>query len=99
MVFFLKKTQIERHLLEKIEDLSLKMERMNLAEYMNLLNDPKRFLMVNFLGGLARGLGVAIGVTLLGALVLYIMQRLVTLNLPLIGDFIADLVRLVQDQS
>nr|WP_246451982.1 DUF5665 domain-containing protein [Alkalicella caledoniensis] len=75
------------------------MERMQLAEYMNMLNDPKRYLMVNFLGGVARGLGMAVGFTLLGALVIYFLQRVVLLNLPVIGDFIADIVRLVQNQT
>ncbi len=79
----------------KIAELSAKIEKFNLAEYMTLLNSPRRFLMVNFLGGLARGFGIALGMTLLGALVLYVLQRLVVLNLPLIGDFIAELVRIV----
>lgn len=41
---------------------------------------------------------MAIGFTILAALVLWFMQRLVVLNLPLIGDFIADIVRLVQHE-
>lgn len=98
MVFFVKKSQVEKQLLEKIEELSLKMERMHLAEYIDMLNNPKRYLWINFTAGMARGLGIAIGVTILGALVVYFLQRLVLLNLPLIGDFIADIVRLVQNQ-
>lgn len=98
MVFFVKKSQVEKQLLEKIEELSLKMERMKLAEYMDMLNNPKRYLWINFTAGMARGLGIAIGLTLLGALVIYLLQRIVLLNLPVIGDFIADIVRLVQDQ-
>lgn len=94
----MKKSQVEKQLLEKIEELSLKMERMNLAEYMDMLNNPKRYLWINFTAGMARGLGVAIGVTILGALVVYFLQRVVLLNLPLIGDFIADIVRLVQNK-
>ncbi len=85
----------EKALLYRIAELSAKLEKFNLAEYMTLLNNPRRFLMVNFLGGLARGFGIALGMTFLGALVLYILQRLVVLNLPLIGDFIAELVRIV----
>lgn len=82
-------------MLEKIAELSQRMEKFNLAEYMNLLNNPRRYLMVNFMAGLFRGFGIALGMTLLGALVLYILQRLVVLNLPVIGDFIAELVRIV----
>lgn len=97
-MFYLKKNRLEKELLEKIEELSLRMERMNLAEYIEMLNNPKRYLVINFTAGVARGFGIAVGFTLLGALVIYLLQRLVLLNLPLIGDFIAEIVRLVQDQ-
>jgi hypothetical protein len=83
---------------EKIEQLSLNIERMKLAEYVELLNKPGRLLFVNFISGVARGLGIAVGFTLLGALVLFILQRLVVLNLPVLSDFIAEIVRLVQIQ-
>jgi hypothetical protein len=82
----------------KIEELSLNLERMKLAEYVELLNNPKRLLFINFISGLARGFGIAVGFTILGAIVLYIMQRIVVLNLPVVSDFIATLVRLVQLQ-
>ncbi|NPV29726.1 MAG: hypothetical protein HPY58_08765 [Firmicutes bacterium] len=83
---------------EKIEELSLNIERMKLAEYVELLNRPGRLLFVNFISGVARGLGIAVGFTLLGALVLFFLQRLVVLNLPVLSDFIAEIVRLVQSQ-
>lgn len=85
----------QRKLLDKIAELSLQLEKFNIAEYVAMLNNPRRYLMVNFIGGLVRGLGIALGMTILGALVLYFLQRLVVLNLPLIGDFIAELVRIV----
>lgn len=87
--------RLRQRLLTKMEELSQEMEKYNLAGYIDALNNPRRYLVVNFVGGIARGLGIAIGATLLGALVLYFLQRLVVLNLPLIGDFIADLIRIV----
>jgi hypothetical protein len=53
--------------------------------------------MINFVGGLFRGLGMAVGFTILGAIVLMLLRRLMYLNLPIIGDFIADIVRIVQE--
>ncbi|RJX29353.1 MAG: hypothetical protein C4554_00975 [Dethiobacter sp.] len=82
-------------LMDKIAELSQQLEKFNIADYLELLNNPRRYLMVNFAGGLVRGFGIALGMTILGALALYILQRLVVLNLPLIGDFIAELVRIV----
>jgi len=85
-------------LIEKIEALSLAMEKMNLAEYIHLLNRPGRLLYINFIAGVARGFGIAVGFALLGAVLVYLLQKLVVLNLPLIGDFIADIVEMVQAQ-
>lgn len=81
---------------KKITQLSINMEKMKLAEYVELLEQPYRLLYVNFLSGIARGVGIAIGFTLLGALLVVILQRLVMLNLPVIGEFIAEIVKIVQ---
>jgi len=89
---------IYEKLSQKIDELSLNIERLNLAEYVDLLRDPKRLLYINFLGGIARGFGTAIGFTLLGALVIYILQRIMILRLPIIGTFIADIIKIVQKQ-
>ncbi len=82
----------------KITDLSLAMEKMKLAEYVELLNKPVRLLYINFIAGMARGVGMAIGFAILGALIIYTLQRLAILRLPVIGGFIAELVRIVQIQ-
>ncbi|MCL4425284.1 MAG: DUF5665 domain-containing protein [Firmicutes bacterium] len=73
------------------------MEKMKLAEYVELLGNVPRLLYLNFISGVARGLGMAVGFTLLGALVIYILQRSFVRNLPVIGRFIADLIVIVQD--
>ncbi len=83
---------------EKIDELSITMEKLGIAEYVEMLNNPWRLLKVNFWSGVVRGFGMAIGFTILAAIVLYAMQQLVLLNTPLIGNFIADLVNIVQNQ-
>lgn len=90
--------QLQRRLIVRLARLSARLEKLDLAGYMNLLNNPRRYILVNFAGGVFRGLGFALGATLLAALLLYLLQRLVVLNLPLIGDFIAELVRIVHEQ-
>jgi hypothetical protein len=87
---------ISRERLEqKVQQLAVSMEKLKIAEYVEYLHDTRRLLITNFIAGLARGLGMAIGFTILGALVIYLLQKLVLLNLPLLGDFIAHLVKLV----
>ncbi|MEL7563641.1 MAG: DUF5665 domain-containing protein [Dehalobacterium sp.] len=84
---------------KKLEQLALYMEKMKLAEYIDLLHNPRRLIWVNFVAGIARGFGIAIGFTLLGAIAFIVLQRLVGLNLPLVGDFIAELVKYVQESK
>jgi hypothetical protein len=87
-----------KELTRRVGELSSNMERLRLAEYVEMLENPRRLLFTNFLLGLARGFGTAIGFTILAALVLYILKKIVILNMPVIGDFIADLVEIVQTQ-
>lgn len=76
--------------------LAERLERADVAEFLEYYRRPGRVIYVSFLGGLARGLGIAIGTTLLFAIVFYILTFLVKLNLPLISRAIAEVVNLVQ---
>jgi hypothetical protein len=87
-----------KSLKEQINRLALHMERANFSEYVQLMNRPRRLIYLSFLGGLARGVGVGVGFTIIGATLLYFLQKLTLLNLPIIGDYIADIVRIVQAQ-
>jgi len=87
-------TLVER-LIRKVETLSIAMEKMKLADYVYLLQHPWRLLYVNFIGGVARGFGVAVGFTLISGLILYLLQRPLLARLPYIGGIIAELVRIV----
>ncbi|MEG6522175.1 DUF5665 domain-containing protein [Desulfotomaculum sp. 1211_IL3151] len=81
---------------KRIDLLAKNMEKMKLTEYVELLGDTKRLLWVNFISGIARGLGIAVGFTILGAALLFVLRKLVMLNLPVIGGFIAQVVQMVQ---
>ncbi len=74
------------------------MERLQLAEYVRYLDNRKRVFWSNFLGGVARGLGTAVGFTILGAILILILQNLAKRNLPLIGDALAQIVTIVQNR-
>ncbi|MDR3288453.1 MAG: DUF5665 domain-containing protein [Peptococcaceae bacterium] len=79
----------------QVEELANLLEKMRLADYIAYLNRPKRMLWMNFIVSLVRGLGVALGASILAALALYLLKQLVILKLPLIGGLIAELVRIV----
>ncbi len=82
---------------KKVDDLSLSIEKAKIGEYVDLMNDKKKLLYINFVIGIVRGFGMAIGFTILGALVIYILQMIIDLDLPLIGSFISEIVKIVQE--
>ena len=70
--------------------------RSMLAEFSSYLHDRKYLLWLNFLAGLMRGCGFAVGFSILGAVVVIIARKLALDNLPVIGEFFAEVVRMVQ---
>ncbi|HHW26861.1 MAG TPA: hypothetical protein GXX23_05930 [Firmicutes bacterium] len=72
------------------------LERSQIADYVQLLNTPKRLIYLNLLAGLFRGVGMAIGFTLLTAMIIYVLTRSFVANLPIIGDFLGELVWIIQ---
>lgn len=82
----------------RLDTIGHNLEREGIAEYVEMLRRPRRLLILNFWIGVARGFGMAIGFTLLAALVLYILKHIIALNVPLLGKFIADLVAIVQTE-
>jgi hypothetical protein len=61
------------------------------------LEHPGRLLWINFLIGLARGLGGTVGLAIVLGAFVFVIQNLIMLNLPVISDFIADFIRMIQE--
>ncbi|MFW6278727.1 MAG: DUF5665 domain-containing protein [Bacillota bacterium] len=88
----------ENKILKKLDELGERIQGMTIAEYIEMIRSPKRMMFVNFLAGMARGLGFVIGATLLGSIFLFLLYQLANLNLPVIGEFVARIVTIVQEQ-
>lgn len=92
---FIKKSKY--NILEKtIRELNKTLQEGNIHELSYLLGNKKEMLKRNLIAGIFRGIGIGIGVTLITAVLIYIMQKIVTLNIPVIGEYIADIVEIVE---
>ncbi len=87
-----------RRMAKRMEEYLAALERLRLNEYVRYLDNPRRMMRAQFLGGLARGMGMAIGFTVLGAVLVILLQRLAQHNLPFIGDLLAQIVEIVQNR-
>ena len=81
---------------ERMERFLAAAERMRLADYIAYESDRRRRLYDAFWQGVARGLGIMVGFSVLGAVVMFILQDLAKRNLPGISNFVAQVVALVQ---
>lgn len=87
--------KIER-LQNLLEGVTSYIERMRIKEYIETIQTPVKLMYVNFLAGVFRGFGMAVGMTVLFALLVYLLHRLAAL--PVIGNFIAELVKIVTEE-
>lgn len=79
-----------------IDNLNKAFEESNFIELSYLIGNKKEIIKRNLLAGISRGVGIGIGVTLITAILVTILQKIVTLNIPVIGEYIADIVEIVQ---
>lgn len=80
----------------KLDKLNSILQKKNILELSDLLGNTKKLIFRNFLAGLFRGIGIGIGVTILTAILIYILQRIVRLNIPIIGQYITDIAEIVE---
>lgn len=79
-----------------IDNLIRIFQKSNIEEWSYLLGNRKEIIKRNFIAGIARGVGIGIGVTIITAILIIILQKIVTLNIPIIGEYISDIIDIVQ---
>ena len=90
------KKKRENLLLKQIERLNKNLLESNILDIAQLLGNRKKLLITNFVAGISRGIGIGIGVTIITAILILLLRKIVSLNIPIIGEYIADIVEIVQ---
>lgn len=83
--------------IQRLELIAQRMEHMRIDAYLRYVHNWRRRLTMDFLSGIVRGIGFSIGFSILGALLIYILRNIALANLPVIGRFLAELVRIVEN--
>lgn len=81
---------------KKIDNINEKLDKSGIVEISYIMGNKKEIIKRNLLAGVSRGVGIGIGVTIISAVLIYFLQKLIKLNIPVIGDYIADIVGIVQ---
>lgn len=92
---FISKKKIKK--LEKlINDLNINMAKNNLIDFSEVLGNWKELLKRNLISGIFKGIGIGIGFTIITAIIVYVLQKIVRLNIPVIGEYISDIIDIVE---
>ena len=81
---------------KKIDKINKILEKSNIIELSYIIGNKKEILKRNLIAGISRGVGIGIGITIITAIIVYLLRRLIMLNIPVIGDYIADIVEIVE---
>ncbi len=93
-----KKKKIEK-LNDNLDKINYILSKNNVIELVELLGNSKKLIWRNFISGLSKGIGIGIGVTILSAILIYLLQRIVRLNIPVIGEYISDIAQIVENSK
>ena len=90
------KRKIYDELNKTLDDLNYALTKSKFLDLVELLGNRKELFFRNIWSGIAKGIGIGIGVTIITAVILLLLQKLVAWNIPVIGEYIADIVDIVE---
>ncbi len=92
---FNKKNNVEE-INNNVEKLNSLLSNNNILELLYILGKKSEIIKRNLLAGIFRGVGIGVGVTIITAIIVILLRKIVMLNLPIIGEYITDIVNIVQ---
>ena len=88
-----------RKLRKSVDKLNNILQEKNIQQLIYILGSKKEIMKRNLIAGISRGVGIGIGVTLMTAILIILLRKIVALNIPIIGKFIADIVEIVENNK
>lgn len=83
-----------KRLNENLERFNEKLDNNRIKEYVYITENKKKLFLINFISGAAKGLGYAVGFSILSGLMLYIIYS--SIDMPIIGKYIAQLMDIIE---
>ena len=81
---------------KKLDKINYILTKNRVLDLVDILGDTKKLFFRNIWSGIVKGIGIGIGVTIITAILIILLRKIVTLNIPVIGEYIADIVEIVE---
>lgn len=82
--------------MQKIDLLIQRLDSSGIADYVKLSQKTWKILWLNFLSGIARGLGFTVGSAFVLAVIYKILSRIISMNIPLITEWLQSFILMMQ---
>ena len=79
-----------------LDQLLQRLDNADLGEYVRLSQKTGKILWLNFLSGVARGLGFSVGASLVLAIVYKILSRIISMNIPYLTDLLQQVMAMAK---
>ena len=81
---------------EQIDKQNYNLNKNKFIDLIEILGNKKEIIFRNLFSGIWKGIGIGIGVTLVTAVIIVILQKIIKLNIPIISEYITDIVEIVE---
>ena len=88
------KEEEEKTLSESVANLAKIIKELRSKRYLQIADNPKKFLFYNFISGIASGLGTVVGASIVFAIIIWFLTKLIFV--PHLGNWIVNLLNYVQ---
>lgn len=88
--------KLEEKLLIQLNNLNYTLNKNKVLELIEIAGDSRKYLVRNFMSGISRGIGIGIGFSIITALIVYVMQKIIRLNIPVLSQYISDIIEIVE---
>ena len=78
--------------IDQLDKLARRLENSGVAEYVRLSQNMPKVLLLNFLSGIARGLGFTLGTAIVLAILYKIVSKLISMNIPYLTEMLKELI-------
>ena len=82
--------------IDQLDKLAQRLENSGVADYVRLSQNMPKVLWLNFLSGIARGLGFTLGTAIVLAVVYKAISKLISMNIPYLTEMLIDFIVMVK---
>ena len=83
--------------IDQLDKLAQRLENSGIADYVKLSRNLPKVLWLNFLSGVARGLGFTVGTAIVLAILYKVVSQIISMNIPYLTELLNELVMMVQN--